>query len=209
MDLKLFKSIFIPFIFIAGIWILKLFEIVVPLDLSFMGVLPRELEGILGIFTGPLVHGSLKHLLSNSIPILVLGGFILYFYERLSLKVLPMIYMGSTILVWLFARPNNHIGASGVVYGMAAFLFFSGFLRKDRRSLGIAFLVIFLYGSMVWGVLPGRENISWESHLFGAIVGSVLAIAFRNVDRNVYEWEHEDDDEEDDDFNWDQTPFTK
>ena len=110
-----------------------------------MGVLPRSLSGLLGIITGPLVHGGeFDHLISNTVPLMILGVAIFYFYESVSIRVLSIIYVGTTLLVWLFARPHNHIGASGIVYGMAAFLLFSGFLRKDRASLAITFLVIFL-----------------------------------------------------------------
>ncbi|HDZ58524.1 MAG TPA: rhomboid family intramembrane serine protease, partial [Ignavibacteriales bacterium] len=129
------------------------------------------------------------------IPLLILGWTIFFFYPKVSYRAFIMIYILTDFLVWLFARQVYHIGASGIVYGFVSFLFFSGIFRRDNKSVALALLVTFLYGGLVWGVLPGQEGISWESHLFGAIVGLITAFIFRKVDPpKKYDWEDEPDD---------------
>lgn len=160
-----------------------------------LGILPRNVEGLIGIVTAPLIHGSFSHLISNTVPLILMGLGIFYFYPKVAYKVFVIIYLGTGILVWFFGREVYHIGASGVIYGFVSFLFFSGVFRKDNKSIALALIVIFLYGGLIWGVLPTRQAISWESHLFGAVVGIVAAFIFRNVDPpKKYEWEDEEDD---------------
>jgi membrane associated rhomboid family serine protease len=137
---------------------------------------------MLGILTSPFLHGDTNHLGANSMPLLILGTLILYFYPTAATRVILGIYFISGLAVWLLARPVTHIGASGLVYGFAFFLFFSGVFRNDMKSLAISFFIIFMYGGIVWGLMPNLIGISWESHLFGAIAGSLLAYAFRTVD---------------------------
>jgi len=112
-------------------------------------------------------------------PLLILSVGIFYFYWEIAWKAFAYIYLITGIWVWVAARPSYHIGASGVIYGLAFFLFFSGIFRKDPRSLALSLLVSFLYGSMVWGVLPIKEGMSWESHLFGALAGTFIAYWLR------------------------------
>ena len=120
---------------------------------------------------------------------------VLYFYPKVAYKVFTIIYFGSGILVWFFGREVYHIGASGIIYGFVSFLFFSGIFRKDNRSIALALVVIFLYGGLIWGVLPVEKGVSWESHLFGAIVGLISAFIFRKVDPpKRYDWEDENSD---------------
>ena len=160
-----------------------------------MGILPRDMIGILGIISGPIVHANFSHLLSNTMPLLILGWAIFFFYSKVSYKSFIVIYVLTGLFVWLFARQVYHIGASGIVYGLVSFLFFSGIFRRDNKSIAIALIVTFLYGGIVWGVLPGQKGISWESHLFGGIAGIITAFIFRKIDpQKKYDWEDEEDD---------------
>jgi membrane associated rhomboid family serine protease len=177
---KLFrKSIVFPILFISILWAIKLAEEYFHLNLIAFSIRPRTVEGLLGIFTSPLIHGSYDHLLSNTLPLLVVGTGIIYFYRDISVRVIFMIWLFCNSWVWLAARPSAHIGASGLIYGFVCFMFFSGVLRPDKRLLAISLLVTFLYGSLVWGILPVKQSISWEAHLFGSIAGILAAVYFR------------------------------
>lgn len=176
-------------------WVVYLIALFLNLDLSRMGILPRNMIGILGIISGPIIHANFTHLLSNTIPLLILGWAIFFFYYKVSYKTFVIIYLLTGLLVWLFARQVYHIGASGIVYGFVSFLFFSGIFRRDNKSIAIALIVTFLYGGIVWGILPGQKGISWESHLFGGIAGIITAFIFRKIDPpKKYDWEDEEED---------------
>ena len=198
---KILHSLILPSLFILLLWIIKAGEILTDTDLGFLGVYPHSVKGLTGIITSPLIHADLKHLFANSVPLFVLGGSLFYFYRQISVKTFLLIYFVSGICVWMGAREAFHIGASGVVYGLASFLFFSGIFRRDGRLLAITMLVTFLYGSMVWGIFPDiypEENISYESHFWGLVTGMILAFYFRKLgpQKKIYEWE--DDEDEDD-----------
>lgn len=203
---RFFYSILFPLLFVAIIWIVKLIELIFKIDLVFLGIYPLRAKGLVGILTAPLVHSDFEHLIANSIPILILGSGLFYFYNRIAFKVFFLSYFIANIWIWFGARYAYHIGASGVVYSIASFLFFSGVIRKNIRLMAISLLVVFLYGSMIWGVLPIQPHISWESHLMGAIAGMILAFYYQNYGpkRKMYSWELEDDDEEleDEDKYW-------
>jgi membrane associated rhomboid family serine protease len=191
----LFKRLLIPLIFPILLWLIQLISNLFNLDLYKLGVLPRNVNGIIGILTSPLIHSGFSHLISNTLPLIVLGIGIFYFYPKVAYKVFIIIYLGTGILVWIFAREAYHIGASGIVYGFISFVFFSGVFRKDNRSIALALVVVFLYGGVIWGVLPIQEGVSWESHLFGGIVGIISAFMFRKIDPpKKYEWEDEESD---------------
>ncbi len=165
------------------------------LGLSRYGLRHRDVEGLIGIVTAPLLHGDLEHIFSNTLPLLISLTAVLYLYPNSALRVIPMVWLGSGLLGWFIGRPSIHIGASGFVYGLLAFVFVSGMFRKDMRSVGVSLIVWFLYGSLVWGVLPIRPQMSWELHLSGAILGVVMAVLYRNWDRvplKTYEWEEDD-----------------
>ncbi|MBN2172974.1 MAG: rhomboid family intramembrane serine protease [Bacteroidales bacterium] len=169
------------------------------LDLGVLGVYPRHAFGLIGILTSPLIHENLKHLFANTIPLFVLGSTLFYFYKEISFRVFFIIYFLTGLAVWAGAREAYHIGASGVIYGLASFLFFSGIFRKAVNLLAITMLVTFLYGSMVWGIFPElfpEQNISWESHFWGLVIGLILAFYYRKQgpQRKIYEWENEDTD---------------
>ncbi|TRX48137.1 rhomboid family intramembrane serine protease [Fulvivirga sp. M361] len=178
---KLKSGLYITLTFVALIWSIKIIEYGFSIDLSGYGILPRTLKGSIGIFTAPLIHGDIFHLLSNTFPLLILGIAVFYFYDKIASWVIVMIYTMTGFWVWIAARDAYHIGASGLVYGMLTFLLFSGFLRRDRATLSISFMILVLYGgSFFAGILPGEKHISWESHLMGAIAGIFCAVYFKN-----------------------------
>lgn len=169
-------------------------------ELGFLGVYPRHLEGLKGILTMPFIHADIKHLFSNSVPLLILGAALLYFYRELALRVFLWIWLLDGIWLWLGGRENYHIGASGLVYGLSSFLFFSGIFRRDTRLIAISLLVVFLYGGLLWGIFPDflGVQVSWEAHLYGAAAGALLAWVYRKEgpQRKQYDWETEEDTEE-------------
>jgi len=197
---RFFYSLVFPGIFLILIWTIKIAEILLNLDFSFLGIFPLKLKGLIGIITAPLIHSDLAHLAANSVPILILGTGLFYFYNKIAYKVFFLTYLIANIWIWFGARQAYHIGASGLVYSFASFLFVSGVIRRNIRLMAISLLVVFLYGSMIWGVLPLQPHVSWESHLMGAIAGVVLAIYYKEQGprRKLYSWEFEDDDELDD-----------
>jgi len=190
------SNLLTPLLFPIALWIVHLLSLLFAEDLSRLGLLPRNLLGLLGIFTSPLIHADFSHLISNTIPLIVLGYIIFYFYPKVSYMLFIFIYFFTGLLVWIFARQVFHIGASGIVYGFVSFLFFSGIFRKDNTSIALALVITFLYGGLVWGMIPGWKGISWESHLFGAITGLIAAYLFRKIDppTKKYDWEDEPDD---------------
>ncbi len=189
------ESISYPLLFLTIIWGVKIAEILSGLNLGFLGILPRHLAGLPGIIFAPLVHGNVYHLFSNTGPVLILGTTIFYFYRVVAFRVLIYSWIITGIFVWLAGREAYHIGASGLIYSLASFLFFSGFIRKSIQLVAISFIVLFLYGGMIWGILPLREGISWETHLMGALSGIALAFIYRShgPQRKKYSWEHEDE----------------
>jgi membrane associated rhomboid family serine protease len=169
-------SAVVPLRIIFLMWLVFTLE-VFGWNLSF-GIIPRTLFGLIGIFTAPLVHSGLAHLISNTFPLLVLGTVLFFFYERIGTIVFVRAYFWTNILVWLFARPANHIGASGLVYALAFFLIFYGIFKRDFTSLLISIVIFLIYGGVFYGILPGNPYISWESHFAGALVGISTAVTF-------------------------------
>ncbi len=152
------------------------------MQLNNYGLYPRTVKGLIGIFTCPLLHGDWWHLFGNSMSLIILGGLLLFFYPKIGYKVIAWSWLSVGALVWLSGRPSYHIGASGIIYAMAAFLFLSGIIRKHYRLMAVSLIIVLFYGSMIWGVLPGQPGISWESHLSGMLSGVFLAIIYRNKD---------------------------
>jgi membrane associated rhomboid family serine protease len=190
------SKILTPLFFPIAMWIVFLLSFLLNEDFSRMGLLPRNLVGLLGIVTSPLIHADFSHIFSNTIPLIILGWIIFSVYPKLSYLLFVFIYLLTGLLVWIFARQVYHIGASGLVYGFVSFLFFSGIFRRDNKSIALALVITFLYGGLVWGMIPGLKGISWESHLFGAITGLLAAYMFRNIEppSKKYDWEDEPDD---------------
>lgn len=197
---KFVHSIIFPSLFIFVLLVIKLIETVNNTNFGFLGVYPRELKGLPGILFFPLIHGNFKHLIDNSLSLFFLATGVFYFYNKVAFKVFFTLYLIPGIMVWIIGRSSYHIGASGLIYGLASFLFFSGIIRQNANLLAISLLVIFLYGSMVWGIFPYRYDISWEGHLAGGLTGFVLSVIYRNIGppSTVKKWE-EDEDENDDD----------
>lgn len=184
---------------VALLWVVYAIDWLTGFALRDFGIQPRRADGLWGILFAPLLHGSLSHLASNSVPLGVslLGA--LFLYPNAMSRGLPVLYLGTGLLVWLFARPANHIGASGLLYALLTYVFLAGLLRRDVRSVSFSLLVFFLYGGMAWGVLPIRVGVSFESHLAGAILGALAAWRFRRWDQvplKRYSWEGENDDDE-------------
>lgn len=171
-------SAVVPFRLVFLMWLVFFLEITYQLPVSDLGIIPRTGIGLVGIVTAPLIHGSIYHLVSNTIPMLFLGAVLFFFYERIARQVFFRAYIWTNVLVWLFARPANHIGASGVVYALAFFLIFFGIFRRDILSILISLITLLLYGSVFYGVMPVDPRVSWESHLAGALVGIASAITF-------------------------------
>ena len=185
----------VAFLFLAALWLVFLLDAFLGLKLNRFGLRPGSVSGLIGVVTAPLLHGGLSHIFSNSMSLVVSLTAILYLYPNSSARVIPMIWLGSGLLAWLIGRPSMHFGASGFIYGLLAYVFFSGILRRDMRSVSVSLLVGFLYGSMIWGVLPIRPHMSWELHLSGGLMGVLLAYIYRKWDRVPvirYDWEEDD-----------------
>jgi membrane associated rhomboid family serine protease len=202
---RLLLSMIIPGIFVLVMWLVKIFELLFGVDLTGLGIYPLTIRGLPGILFSPFIHAGFRHLFSNSLPFFFLATALFYFYREVALRVLVWTYFLTGLMVWLWGREAWHIGASGLVYGLASFLFFSGIIRKYFRLIALSLLIVFLYGSMVWGIFPGvYKDVSWESHMLGFVSGVILAIRFRKEGPQapVYEWMDEDDtaiDESDED----------
>ena len=191
--------------FVAVLWLIHLMNWAMSLDPLPFGVRPREWLGLVGIGTAPLVHGDFAHLVANSAPLLVLGAVMLFLYPHSTLRVLPAVYLGPGLLVWLFGRDSVHIGASGLVYGLVSYVFVAGLLRRDRRAIAASLLVVMLYGSLAWGALPIQPRMSWETHLSAAVIGVLMALLLRRLDvppRKRYEWEDEAREADDEEVLW-------
>ena len=178
---SIFFKYYLILVFILFLWLIHFLNFYFVLNLYELGIFPRSLEGMLGIIFSPLIHSSSdhNHIINNSVPFLILSWALFYFYSPVAWRVLFFSWVFTGLLVWFFARDAYHIGLSGVIYSLLFFLFFSGVFRKDTRLLTVALLVVFIYGSMVWGILPYDWRISFESHLSGSIVGLFLSIIFK------------------------------
>ncbi|MFP4046337.1 MAG: rhomboid family intramembrane serine protease [Bacteroidales bacterium] len=195
---RFYQSLILPAFFVVLIWLVKIAELTLDIRFIQLAVYPLKVENLHGILTSPLVHSDLGHLAANTAPLLVLGVGLFFFYRPIAPQVFILIYLLSGIMLWLGGRPGNHIGASGLIYGLASFLFFSGVLRQYIRLMAISLLVVFLYGGLIWGILPVDPTVSWEGHLYGGIVGLVLAFYYKSEgpQRKKYEWEIEEEMEE-------------
>ena len=207
---RLLRSFIVPVAFIAICWIVKGIEVIFHLDFSFLGIKPLQVDGIPGIFLFHVLHGSWSHLNANTLPIIVLGACLYYFYKPIATKIWLLLMFSSGLLTWCGARGGVHIGASALIYGLAYFLMISGFIRRNRNLVIVSLLVVFLYGSLIWGIYPKyaiENHISWEGHLAGLIMGVALAIVYRNEGPQRENTDENDDDtddsDDDDDRYWD------
>ena len=175
----LIQSLQLPLLFIAFIWGIHLLQYFGDLDFGPFGIYPRQVFGLRGVIVAPLIHADFSHLISNSVPLLALSGIIFYFYRRVAIRSFLLIYLLTGLAVWIFGRSVFHIGASGVVYGLVAFVAANGIFRRNIKSIVLALIVVFFYQGMFAGVLPDQEGISWESHLYGAFVGIFASFFYK------------------------------
>jgi membrane associated rhomboid family serine protease len=166
-----------------------------------LGLTPGEITGLRGVIFSPLLHSSVSHLWSNTLSLLILIWFLFYFYSKIALNVFAALWIISGVVTWLIGRNALHVGASGLVFAMLFFLFFSGIFRKYIPLVAVSLIVAFIYGGSVWSILPITElidaSISWEGHLSGAISGLLMAVVYRREGPQKPEvvWEEEDEEE--------------
>ncbi|MFC4219262.1 rhomboid family intramembrane serine protease [Flagellimonas marina] len=191
-----------PLFAMLAIWTVFWVEVKLGINFNDYGIYPRRLSGLRGVAFSPFIHGSVEHLYNNTIPLAILTAFLVYFYQAAAFRVYVFGILISGLLTWLIARPSYHIGASGVIYVLASFIFFKGVFAKHFRLVALSLVVVFIYGSMLWYIFPVKENISWEGHLAGFITGFLLALAIKvkvPVEKK-YDWEQENYNEENDPF---------
>lgn len=193
-----------PLFFVLIIWLVFWFEVRFGYNFSKYGIYPQTYKGFRGVFLSPFIHGSIKHIYHNTIPLFVLSMAVFYFYRHIAWKVILFGILLSGFLTWCIGRPSYHIGASGLIYVLVSFTFFKGVYAKHYRLIALSLLVVFLYGSMIWHVLPIQETISWEGHLSGLITGFLFALFFKKeiAKPKKYYWEQEN-------YNEDNDPFLK
>tara|TARA_R100000935_G_scaffold44696_2_gene67682 strand:+ start:115455 stop:116237 length:783 start_codon:yes stop_codon:yes gene_type:complete len=191
-----------PLLFVFMAWVVFWVETRFKVNLNYLGILPQKIEGLRGVIFAPFIHSSLKHLFNNSIPLVVLGTALFYFYRTIRWKVFFLGFVLTGLLTWLIGRPAFHIGGSGIVYLLASFLFFKGIFSKQYQLTALALVVVFVYGSLLWYLFPIDPKISWEGHLSGFLVGLVLALLFKKnpVENKKFEWEKDTYKEEEDEF---------
>lgn len=185
-------SIFIlPALFILVLFVVEWIEHTYGMRFAKYGVLPRTLEGLKGVLLSPFIHSDWKHLINNALPLFVLTATLGFFYKGIAKEVFLWSWLMSGLWLWAIGRPSFHIGASGLLYALASFLFFSGFIRKHTKLMSISMFIVFLYGGMVWGIFPMKKHISWEGHLAGALAGLILAYWFKDngPPKQVYQYE--------------------
>ena len=202
---KFFGSLAIPTLLVTLMWVIKVVEMAFSVDLTAWGLIPQTTHGLIGILTLPFLHSGWEHLITNTSAVLVLGTALYYCYPTLANRVMLIIWIASGLLTWCIGNPSSvHVGASALIYGLNLFLIVSGFIRGNRQLIVISLIMVFLYGSFIWGMIPALaklQNISWEGHLSGAIVGILLAFIFRKEgpQKEVHHWDDEEDSDHDDD----------
>lgn len=166
---------------IGLMWAVFFIDYYFELDLYKYGIYPREKHGLIGVITSPFLHSTkdFSHIINNSVPTFVLGWMLFYHYRTVATKTFLFIYLFTGITLWFLGRESYHIGMSGVIYGLTSFLIFSGFFRKNMKVAAISLVVIFLYGSTVWGIFPNQVGVSWEAHAFGLLAGVLIAFYYR------------------------------
>ena len=194
--------ILLPLLSVLAIWTVYWYEIRFQVNLNQYGIYPRNLKGLRGIIFSPFLHGSVDHLYNNTIPIAMLIAALVYFYRTIAFKVLLFGILFSGFITWLIARPSYHIGASGLIYVLATFIFFKGIFSKYYRLVALSLIVVFIYGGLLWYIFPLKEGISWEGHLGGFITGLVLAVSLRISlpQPRKYDWARADSKAENDEF---------
>jgi membrane associated rhomboid family serine protease len=169
---------------IALLYVVYFIGLFIPI--TKFGIVPRTASGLIGVFTAPFLHGGIRHLLSNTIPLITLLIVLNTIYPTKTIAVFLFVNLAGGLLVWIFGRDANHIGASGVIYGIVAFLIVHGILEKKYIPIGISIGVAAVYGGLIWGIFPSvKSYISWEGHLFGAIAGIIIAFLLKNAKTSI------------------------
>lgn len=196
------RVLLVPMVAVLLIWTVFWVEVRFGVNFNDWGVYPRTLKGLRGVIFSPMIHGSVEHLYNNTIPIAILSAALVYFYRQITWRVLLWGWLLSGILTWLIGRASFHIGASGMIYVLASFIFFKGIFTKHYRLVALSMLVVFIYGGLLWYIFPLEEGISWEGHLAGFLTGLVLAAILPSYapPPPKYDWEREDYKEEEDAF---------
>ncbi len=196
------RVLLVPMALVLLIWTIFWLELTFQSNWNNFGIYPRTWTGLRGVLFGPFLHGSVEHLYNNTLPLAILTASLLYFYRSISFKVLFWGMLLSGAITWLIGRPSYHIGASGVIYLLASFIFFKGIFTKHYRLVAVSLIVSFIYGSMLWYIFPIKEEISWEGHLGGFVIGLLMAVFIQAKVPVItkYAWEKEDYNEEEDEF---------
>ena len=196
---RLLAAAVIPTFFMVLCWMMFAAERLLDVSFSQYGLMPREISHWFGVFTMPFLHASLSHIFSNSVSFIVLGTMLFYFYPEKALRVFLISYFFTGILTWIIGIGGIHIGASGMIYAFAAYIFTVGAQNGNIQNMALSLIVVFLYGSMVWGLYPQNTGISWEGHLAGAVTGLVCAFIYP-IKKVVHDLDDEDDDDYDTTF---------
>lgn len=201
------SKLWLPISILILVWTTFITAALTNSSMSEWGVYPRSLNHFLGIFTHVFAHSSWSHLINNSAPLLIAGSIVAIIYHQMAYSVFFWSVLNTGLWTWIIGRPSFHIGASGLVYALVTFVFVSGVLRRDFKTMALSALMVFLYGGMIWGIFPIDYKVSWEAHLSGSLAGAFLAWYYRQVGptRKKYEWEDEvetEDDEDDENAYW-------
>lgn len=178
---NILPKLLFPIAVVGIMWIVKIIEVIQNHKFTRWGIFPRDLDGMIGIISAPFIHSDWQHLMTNSLPMLMLVSIIMVFYKRVAYPSYMIITVLTGFLVWLFARDAYHVGASGVVYGLVAFVAWTGIFRRNLKSIILALVILVMYGGYFHGIIPNKEGVSWESHLFGGMAGIFTAFLFKGV----------------------------
>lgn len=187
----------ISLILVGLMWWVFFLDDTFGLDLHRYGVYPREVSGLVGLVAAPFIHSTAdaSHILNNSIPTFLFTWMLFYHYRTVAFPTFLFIYLFTGATLWLLGRPSYHIGMSGIIYGLMAFLVVSGWIRKNGRVASLSLVIIFLYGSMVWGIFPTNVGVSWEAHSMGVLSGTLAAIYYRKAAPQPPKMRYEEEEE--------------
>lgn len=178
---KIKKALEYSLAFVAIFWVIQLIKYLTGSTLSGLGILPRSIDGLSGIITAPLIHGDFEHLIANTLPFFFLSCLLFVFYEKRASFYLFLIWITAGLITWIIGRYAAHIGASGVIYGLASFLVFGGIFSKNWKLILVSILVLIFYSGLIWGIFPTESHVSWEGHLAGALSGLLWAFVYRKT----------------------------
>lgn len=179
---KIKKALEYSLAFVAIFWVIEVIKFLTGSTFFIgLGILPRSMVGLLGVITAPFVHGDFQHLMANTVPFFFLNCLLFVFYEKRASFYLFLIWITAGLFTWIIGRYASHIGASGVIYGLASFLVFGGIFSRNWKLITISILVIFFYAGLIWGIFPTENNVSWEGHLAGALAGLFWAFVYRKT----------------------------